>query len=223
MDTIIFTKQLDAFKRVALIGFISLSVVAIAGWLAFFKASTKKEDAIYVVMDNGTVLAKRNYDGLRAPYEIKNHLREFTRLMFQNDQYSFKQNVDLGLSYIDSPGGKLIYEGFVKNDIYNSFIKNNMRTTVEIDSIFINTNVRPVQAKVYLKQAALYSDQGSYITFAYKCNLTEFNRSEKNPYGLLITNFDYILYRPVAKPVEPTAPVIDPNATTPTTNAPPVQ
>jgi hypothetical protein len=50
---------------------------------------------------------------------------------------------------------------------------------------------------VYTKQRIFIGDQQRQsLPMAARFNLIETDRSDENPYGLLITNFDYIAYNP---------------------------
>ncbi len=56
---------------------------------------------------------------------------------------------------------------------------------------------RPWSGSVYIKQRIFIGgEQKEPLPLAARFNLEETNRSDANPYGLLITNFDYIAYQP---------------------------
>ena len=162
--------------------------------LLYVKAVNNTEKEIYVVSDAGDFMAKRNDLGIRQDFEVKNHIRLFLQDFYENDQYTFNKNIDAALNLIDRKDGNRIYSGF-NAKAYNVYVQNNAHSKVVVDSIKVDMNVRPYRAKVWFQIVLHYGGNTQPI---YNCAITEIidnPRSEKNPFGLLLQNFNFIEYK----------------------------
>jgi len=174
---------------------ICTSTILLIGLGYLYLTETKKhEDKIYVIADNGRFMANQTTSDILYDFDMKNHLKVFCQNMFAYDQYNYNTNIETGLNLIDVIGGKRIYNDIKTSGVYENLKKYNARTKINIDSIKIDMTARPVGAIVYLTQTVIYSDQSAKLPIAAKMSLVSANRSEKNPFGMLITNFDYIPY-----------------------------
>ena len=117
--------------------------------------------------------------------------------MFGHDQYTYKANLDAALPLIEGRGGRRIYEGFTRGQVLQNYERYAARNVVTVDSVLVDMSKRPWSGAVYIKQRIFIGGQQKEpLPLAAKFNLVETNRSDANPYGLLITNFDYIPYNP---------------------------
>ncbi|WP_210521424.1 hypothetical protein [Hymenobacter terricola] len=66
------------------------------------------------------------------------------------------------------------------------------RNVVDVDSTCLNVEQRPYSSLVYTKQRIFIGDQQKPCPR----RPIETDRSDANPYGLHITNFDYVAYNP---------------------------
>jgi hypothetical protein len=181
MKTILVTTIICAFTACSIFG------------ILFIKTAKNNEKEIYVVSDAGTFMAKRNDYGVRYEFEIKNHIRTFLQLFYENDQHSFNKNVDAALNLIDKEDGRKIYKGF-NEKAYDFYVQNNAYSKVIIDSMRISMAVRPYVAKVYFKIVLYYAGNSKPMYDAAVMSISENVRSEKNPFGLMIQNFRFIKY-----------------------------
>lgn len=112
----------------------------------------------------------------------------------QGDQYTFSKNVESALCLIDNVNGQKIYDQLQKGGFYELYKKENAHTKVTVDSIKVDMNVKPYKAKIWLKQAIYWSGYSKDVPYAAVMQIVEDNRSERNPLGLLISEFYFIEY-----------------------------
>ncbi len=195
MDTTDFLKTIKSMRTIVVATIICCSFLILVFAFLFVKISNNNGKNIYVVTEAGTFLAKRNDYGIRQDYEIKNHVRIFFQNLLEGDQYTFNKNIESALCLIDNVNGQKIYDQLQKGGFYELYKRENAHTKVIVDSIKVNMNEKPYKAKIWLKQAVYWSGYSKEIPYGAVMEVVEDNRSEKNPFGLLISNFYFIEYR----------------------------
>lgn len=194
MESTEFAKTINGYRNVLMVTICTSTILLIGLGYLYLTETKKHEDKIYVIADNGRFIANQTTSDILYDFDMKNHLKVFCQNMFAYDQYNYNTNIETGLNLIDVLGGKRIYNDIKTSGVYENLKKYNARTKINIDSIKIDMTARPVGAIVYLTQTVIYSDQSAKLPIAAKMSLVSANRSEKNPFGMLITNFDYIPY-----------------------------
>lgn len=195
METTDFLKTIRNMRTIVVAIIISFALVMLVFAFLFVKMSDDNGKNIYVVTDAGTFLAKRNDYGLRYDFEIKNHVRIFFQNLLEGDQYTFAKNIESALCLIDNMNGQKIYDQLQKGGFYELYKRENAHTKVTVDSIKLNMNEKPYKVKIWLKQAVYWSGYSKDIPYAAVMEVVEDNRSEKNPFGLLISDFFFIEYK----------------------------
>lgn len=179
---------------------IALLLVAVGAGFMVYRAYEQSGRRVYVVSPTGSVAAlSAATTDTHTAYEARNEVRQFMQTMFGHDQYTYKTNLDAALPLIDGRGGRRIYEGFTRGQVLENYVRYAARNVVTVDSVNVDMVNRPWSGKVYIKQRIFIGgEQKEPLPLAAKFNLVETNRSDANPYGLLITDFDYIPYSPAA-------------------------
>ncbi|UOQ83232.1 conjugal transfer protein TraK [Hymenobacter sp. 5414T-23] len=188
----------STMRNLAMGSVFALLLVSLAAGFLVYRAYENSGRRVYVVGQTGSVAA------LSAPttethtaYEARNLVRNFMLTMFGHDQYTYKTNLDAALPLIEGRGGRRIYDGFTRGQVLQNYERYAARNVVTVDSVSIDMNHRPWSGRVYIKQRIFIGgEQKEPLPLAAKFNLAETNRSDANPYGMLITNFDYIPYNP---------------------------
>lgn len=194
METTDFLKTIRNMKTIVLATIVSAFIACLVFAFLFVKMSNDKGERIYVVSDAGTFLAKRNDYGLRYDFEIKNHVRIFFQNLLEGDQYTFSKNVESALCLIDNVNGQKIYDQLQKGGFYELYKRENAHTKVTVDSIKVDMSDKPYKAKIWLKQSIYWSGYSKDVPYAAVMQIVEDNRSERNPFGLLISEFYFIEY-----------------------------
>lgn len=187
----------STMRNLALGSVLALLLVALASGFLVYRAYENSGRRVYVVSQTGSVAALSAGNDAHTPYEARNLVRQFMQTMFGHDQYTFKANLDAALPLIEGRGGRRIYEGFTRGQVLQNYERYAARNVVTVDSVLVDMSRRPWSGSVYIKQRIFIGGQQKEpLPLAAKFNLVETNRSDANPYGLLITNFDYIPYNP---------------------------
>ncbi|WP_143434654.1 conjugal transfer protein TraK [Hymenobacter roseosalivarius] len=187
----------STMRNLALGSIFALLLVALASGYLVYRAYENSGKRVYVVSQSGSVAALSAANDAHTPYEARNLVRQFMQTMFGHDQYTYKANLDAALPLIEGRGGRRIYEGFTRGQVLQNYERYAARNVVTVDSVLVDMSRRPWSGSVYIKQRIFIGGQQKEpLPLAARFNLEETNRSDANPYGLLITNFDYIPYTP---------------------------
>jgi hypothetical protein len=194
MESSDFSKTINGYKKVYVVTVISYTILLLLLGYLYITEKLKHEEKIYVISDSGRFIAKQTASDFMYDFDMKNQVRLFCEKMFAYDTQTFNKNVEEALNLIDDYGGKRIYNDLSKSGVYETLKKYNARTTITIVSVILDINKRPVSGVFYCTQTVQFSDQSTKLPIAAKFNLVSATRSEKNPFGMMITNFDYIKY-----------------------------
>jgi hypothetical protein len=187
-------KTMRAISLACIVGFVVLSLGAGYG---FYKVTQDAGRRVYVVTNAGSAAALAVQADVHTPFEARNMVKGFMKTMFGHDQYTFKQNLDAALPLIEGAGGRRIFENFNRGQVLQNYQRYSARSVLDVDSIYLDMKTRPFSGRVYTKQRIFIGDQQRQsLPMAARFNLVETERSDENPYGLLITDFDYIPYNP---------------------------
>ncbi|MBG8556316.1 MULTISPECIES: hypothetical protein [Hymenobacter] len=205
MDSIKDLNQTYTSMRLVALAAVALAILTIlvAGSLVFHAYGIVGQ-RVYVVGNSGTTqMALADSPEDHTQYEMRNLVRTFALNMFGHDQYTFKNNLNTALPLIDDMGGRRLYDGFKKGAVLDNYIKFGARTTATVDSIVLDTNSLPVKGRLYIRQKAFIGDrQSKSLPMGMSFELTNTHRSNFNPFGIMITRFDYIPYNPEASEKE---------------------
>jgi hypothetical protein len=194
MNTPNFNK---AFKTLQWITTSSLLLGVLTNFIwayAYFSSLRQGEERIYVVSDGGTVPAALASNYRPTVYEAKNHVKNFTILMHSHDASNYADRINAALKLIDKRVGARIYNRMKKGGILEHYTRFNSRTELQVDSVVVNMSIEPYRGSIYSQQRYIYDNQQETIPIAAEFELIRTHRSDANPFGLLITNFDYKTY-----------------------------
>ena len=196
-----FNKLFKSYKNrtglMIIIQFIVIVILVIS--VAVLYAENGKQK-VYMATNEGTYVGIKGKYGIRYDVEKRWHAILFFENMFSHNADNFQKRVDFALNLIERNKGLEIFKQLKDGEIYQMYRRYNMHTEVIIDSIIIDKKTAPEEVKVYGKQKAVYNDRFSLMPLAAKFNLIDLKyRTENNPFGMLITNFDFINYNMAEK------------------------
>jgi conjugative transposon TraK protein len=184
-------KNIDsAFRYVRLFTIIVIiCCVALCGFIQYssFKLAAATQSKVYVLA-NGKVLeaiASERKDNIVV--EGKDHVQVFHQHFFtlDPDEKVVESNVTKAL-YMGDASVRKQYMDLKENGYYSSIIAGNISQRIEVDSVFISTDVHPYYFKCYSTQKIIRATSivsRSLITEGYLRNVF---RSDHNPHGFLI-------------------------------------
>lgn len=196
METTDFVKVIRNMRMIVIVTIITAFIACTIFALLYVRVSSDNSEKIYVVTDAGSFMAKRNEYGLRYDYEVKNHIRMFFQNLLEADQNTYTQNLEKALNLIDNVSGKRVYDQMQTSGFYDIYKKENAHTRVLVDDIQIKMDSRPIKAKILLRQQVYWAGYTKEVNYGAVIEVIEDNRSEKNPFGLLITSLDFVNYNP---------------------------
>jgi len=189
-------KAFLTMRNVALAAIACVLVVSLAFGVLLYQAYQSSNQKVYVASDNGTFSAVATTSS-HTSFEARNLVLTFMEKMFEHDQYSFRAKLNAGLPLIEERGGRFLFESFERGQVLQNYVRYGARQTITVDSVKLKMNARPITGEVYIKQIVFIGDQRSQSKpLAAKFALVDTDRSDRNPFGLLITDFDFIPYNP---------------------------
>lgn len=154
----------------------------------------KEAKRVYVVTDAGTFPAILSETRRVSLHEARNHVRTFLQTMFAHNAASYKERVENALHLIDKKGGGRIINDFNKGQVYENYVRLGTYTTLAVDSVVMDMGKRPISGKAYARQTIYLGEESKVYPIGIRFELIDTYRSDENPYGLLIQNFDFIPY-----------------------------
>lgn len=189
-------KLMKTITIMSIIGSVTIVLVAIGVFAISIDSLSKKA---YFITYDGTYVGMEKENRQVTIYEVKNHIRKFMGLTFSHDARTFKNRIEAGLKLIAKEDGKAIYKDFTTANVYDNYLKYHSRTSLKIDSITVDMKTIPWNAHVYAIQYTIFDQQEVALPIAMYFDIDETFRSDENTDGLILKNYKYINYQPVAE------------------------
>jgi hypothetical protein len=136
----------------------------------------------------------------RNIYQARGLIETFTKLMFENNAETYREHLNEALGLITSKDGQAIIRGFNEEKVLENHVKYNSFSRLQLDSVAINMSIIPYQCTVLMQQKIVYDGKEVANPIGAKFELIPALYSDENPFGMLINNFNYIIYQPIEKP-----------------------
>ena len=117
-------------------------------------------------------------------------------LLYATNAENYKEQVNEALGLLTAEDGQAIVRGFNEQKVLENHVRYNSFAKIDIDSLSINMNVVPYQCQVLLRQRIYYDGKEVINPIGTTFELQPALYSDTNPFGLLISNFNYIVYQP---------------------------
>ncbi len=189
-----FSKTFNSMRLLAivsLIGFMTSTVVYI---MHYQQLQEYYQQQTYVITSWGTFPASY-YDGRKVSrIEVQNHIETFVKNMFAHSAETYYEHINFALNLIDEESGKRIYHDFEEGEVHKNYVRYGSHTEIKLDSVVIDMKQLPIEATFYALQEVHIGTNVRTLPIAARFQVLQDYRHEKNPYGLLLTNFDFIAY-----------------------------
>lgn len=136
----------------------------------------------------------------RNVYQARGLIETFTELLFENNAENYRERLNAALTLITAKDVQAIVRGFNAEKVLENHVKYNSFSRLQVDSIAINMNIIPYQCTVLMQQIIVYDGKEVVNPIGAKFDLIPALYSDENPFGMLITNFNYITYQAIEKP-----------------------
>ncbi len=200
---VITEERSNAHKTIArLLGLVCLFFVLGIGFQSwrFGQLLDAKSTEVYVIKESSEKVyqaEKRSVETAneyRSDFEYRGHLRSFMNNMFAYDQYTYDEQIDLGLNQIDSQGGLVLVSSLQENRTKQQLIQSNGYTRIIVDSLKIKTREDGAAASVWFAQRTIIGDKKADNAYIMNCKMQAVKRTDKNPFGILIEDAAYFPY-----------------------------
>ena len=189
-----------SFKQIRLFGIIFICLcAAISGysvWSAYSFAEAQRQK-IYV-LDHGKslILALSQDLAQNRPVEAREHVRRFHELFFtlSPDRSAIEGNVRRALFLVDR-SAFAYYKDLQERGYYNRIISGNINQTVQVDSVACNFETYPYQIITHARQLIIRESNITERSLVTRCNLINSVRSDNNPHGFTMENFEILQNR----------------------------
>ncbi|WKN44922.1 conjugal transfer protein TraK [Tunicatimonas pelagia] len=189
-----FNKTFKTMRLLAVICLLGFMAATVAFAFLYQRVQEYYQHRTYVITSWGTFPASY-YDGRKVSrIEVQNHIETFVKNMFAHSAETYYEHINFALNLIDEESGKRIYHDFEEGDVHKNYVRYGSHTEIKLDSVVIDMRQLPIAAKFYALQEVHIGENVRTLPIAASFQVLQDYRHDKNPYGLLLTNFDFIAY-----------------------------
>lgn len=157
-------------------------LISVIGMIYFYHLSSVNT---YVLDKDGNIASafKEDLSGQKE-VEIDNHIKMIYGSFFTYNASNYKKQVEKGLNLMGEQG-RLLYQTYSQNNWYNMVVQNSLDVTGVVDSIKINSAVKPYQFESYGRQFIKRFNVVEVRALNTRGVIYDVSRvKEKNPHGL---------------------------------------
>lgn len=184
-----------SFKQIRLFGIVFLCLCAVITGYSVYSAYSFAEaqrQKIYV-LDNGKSLMVALSQDLsqNRPVEAREHVKRFHELFFtlSPDKNAIESNIQRAM-FLSDKSAFNYYKDLSEKGYYNRIISGNINQTVQIDSVVAKLETYPYEVFTYGKQFIIRESNITERSLITHCKLLNSVRSDNNPHGFIIENFE---------------------------------
>lgn len=191
------TKHIDtAFRHIRSFTIIVIVCWMLIGCFAIYKSYEMVnglQKKIYVLV-NGKAFeayASDRIDNLLV--EAKDHIKTFHKQFFTlaPDEKQIMSGIKDAL-YLADVTAKRTYDNLKESNYYSNIISGNVSQSIKVDSVLVNTAMRPYAFRFHGKQEITRPTNVVIRTLVTEGFLREVSRSESNPHGFLIEKWKIV-------------------------------
>lgn len=191
-----------SFRQLRIFSVVFLCLcAAVTGYSVYsaYDFAEKQRQKIYV-LDNGKslILALSQDLSQNRPVEAREHIRRFHELFFtlSPDKSAIESNISRALLLSDKTAFNY-YKDLSEKGFYNRVISGNINQNIRIDSIVCNLNTYPYDVSAYARQFIIRESNITERSLITHCRLLNAVRSDNNPHGFIIENFEIVENRDI--------------------------
>jgi conjugative transposon TraK protein len=199
MNELISLKQLETSSKILRLVVISISVSTLLlicfGFYKSSKTISEIRKSIYVPTSGASMqmLVSKNGDDNREA-EVRNHLTMFHEVFYNllPDEAYNKYKIERSL-YLGDKSLEREYVRLIEQKYYSQLVGSSSFQRVKVDSIALDMQSYPYKASVFYTLTITRASNITERSNISQCNLINVKaRSERNPHGLLIENFQVV-------------------------------
>ncbi|WP_121967256.1 conjugative transposon protein TraK [Myroides sp. N17-2] len=184
----------NSFKQIRLYAIVFASVCLVVVGFTIYKSydfAKEQREKIYVLDKGKSLMLALSQDAsINRPVEAKEHIRRFHELFFtlSPDKAAIESNMQRAFNLSDKTAFDY-YKDLLEKGYYSRVISGNIQQRVEVDSIKIDFNAYPYQAKTYTTQYIIRASNITKRSLVTSAQLISAVRSDNNPQGFTIEKF----------------------------------
>jgi len=186
-----------SFKQIRFFGIVFVclcaGIVAYSLWSSYSFAE-KQRQKIYVLDGGKSLILALSQDLTQnRPVEAREHVKRFHELFFtlSPDKNAIESNIRRALFLVDKSAFGY-YKDLQEKGYYNRIISGNISQTLQVDSIECNFDAYPYKMVTYARQLIIRESNITERSLVTRCNLINSVRSDNNPHGFIMENFEII-------------------------------
>jgi conjugative transposon TraK protein len=186
-----------SFKQIRFFGiaFICLcaAIVGYSLWSSYNFAEAQRQK-IYVLDEGKSLMLALSQDlSQNRPVEAREHVKRFHELFFtlSPDRSAIESNISRALFLADRTAFAY-YQDLNERGFYNRIVSGNINQRLVVDSIVGNFNVYPYQMQTFARQLIIRESNMTERSLITRSNLINSVRSDNNPQGFIMENFEII-------------------------------
>ena len=186
-----------SFRQIRFFGIVFVCLcAAITGysvWNSYSFAEAQRQK-IYVLDGGKSLMLALSQDlSQNRPVEAREHVKRFHELFFtlSPDKNAIESNIQRALFLVDKSAFEY-YKDLTEKGFYNRIISGNINQKVQVDSIVFNFDTYPYKAKTYARQMIIRESNITERSLITRSNLINSVRSDNNPHGFIMENFEII-------------------------------
>ena len=186
-----------SFKQIRFFGIVFVCLCAgIVGYALWnsYNFAEKQRQKIYVLDGGKSLMLALSQDMTQnRPVEAREHVKRFHELFFtlSPDKNAIESNIKRALFLCDK-SAFAYYKDLQEKGYFNRIISGNINQNLQVDSIVCNFDSYPYKAETYAKQMIIRESNITERSLVTRCNLINSVRSDNNPHGFLIENFEIL-------------------------------
>ena len=153
----------------------------------------KNNEQIYLLAHDQVLQAVSSNRQSQLSVEAKNHVRMFHHYFFSlaPDEELINRQIQQAF-YLADQSAKKAYDNLHEKGFYNQLLAGNVSQDIEMDSLNLNMASHPYSFTYYGKQKIVRTTSEVIRVLVTRGRLREIRRSEHNPHGFLIEQWETI-------------------------------
>jgi len=186
-----------SFKQIRFFGIVFLCLcfcVVIYSLFSAYKFAELQRQKIYVLDGGKSLMLALSQDlSQNRPVEAREHVKRFHELFFtlSPDKNAIESNIRRALFLVDKSAFGY-YKDLQEKGYYNRIISGNINQNLQVDSISCNFDTYPYKIISYARQLIIRESNITERSLITRCNLINSVRSDNNPHGFTMENFEII-------------------------------
>jgi conjugative transposon TraK protein len=186
-----------SFRQIRFFGIVFVCLcAAIVGYSLFsaYSFAEMQRQKIYVLDGGKSLMLALSQDlSQNRPVEAKEHVKRFHELFFtlSPDKNAIESNIRRALFLVDKSAFGY-YKDLTEKGYYNRIISGNINQNLQVDSVSCNFDTYPYKVATYARQLIIRESNITERSLVTRCNLINSVRSDNNPHGFTMENFEIV-------------------------------